>query len=415
MAKTEVAKNPSLDKKRTIVILQWLVVIVTSYLMLFSGENISQDPWVYGLVILLLATIFTLDHLPQKAFQHRFFDASLLLMDTALLSAAIYVNRDASWDLFLFYFFILFLAAVGESMLRIVFGSVIVSLIYIALFLQQGKALAEIGPELFVRIPFLFGVSILYGYLAESANRERRRAETAEQRERLKMDLVSSLAHDIKNPLGLIMGYAEIVMETMGEHPEEKEKSELLGRIHTNARRIVGLVTGFLDASKAEAGKLEISQLPISVNRLLEEAARQQESDIRKGKLKLELNLDDQLPDVPGDETQLDRAFWNLFSNAIKFTPAGGTITVTSKRDDRYVSVSFQDTGVGIPEKQLPLLFSQFQRLEGSERVEGTGLGLFIVKTIIDAHHGKIQVKSTPGQGSTFTVLLPIRSRAKAA
>jgi signal transduction histidine kinase len=415
MAKSEVAKNPSLDKKRTIVILQWLVVIVTSYLMLFSGESISQDPWVYGLVLLLLATVFTLDHLPQKAFQHRFFDASLLLMDTALLSAAIYVNRDASWDLFLFYFFILFLAAVGESMLRIVFGSVIVSLIYIALFLQQGKALEEIGPELFVRIPFLFGVSILYGYLAESANRERRRAETAEQRERMKMDLVSSLAHDIKNPLGLIIGYAEIVKETMGQQPEEKEKSELLGRIHANALRIIGLVTGFLDASKAEAGKLEISQLPISVNRLLEEAARQQESDIRKRELKLELNLDDKVPDVHGDETQLDRAFWNLFSNAIKFTPAGGTITITSKRDDRYVSVSFQDTGVGIPERQLPLLFSQFQRLEGSERAEGTGLGLFIVKTIVDAHHGKIQVQSMAGQGSTFTVLLPIRSRAKAA
>lgn len=407
MAVPDSARDSSPVKKRTIVILQWLVVIATSYLTLFSGEKISQDPWVYGLVLLLLASVFTLGRLPEQVFFHRFFDAILLLTDTALLLAAIYADRDASWDLFLFYFFILFLAALGESLLRIVLGSVIVSLISIAFFLHQGKEFAEIGPELFVRIPFLFGVSILYGYLAENAKRERRRAETAEQRERLRIDLVSSLAHDIKNPLGLILGYAEIVMDKMEARPEESEKRELLGRIQANARRIVGLVTGFLEASKAETGKLDISRAPISINSLLREAARQQESDVRKRELTLNLTLDDRLPDVPGDETQLERVFWNLISNAIKFTPSGGRITVTSARDDGYVSVSVQDTGIGIPDKQLPLLFSQFQRLEGAEKTEGSGLGLFIVKTIVEAHHGKVQVTSASGQGSTFTVRLP--------
>ena len=415
MANLDGTKTSSPGKKRTIVILQWLVVIVTSYLMLFSGEKISQEPWVYGLVVLLLASVFTLDHLPEHVFQHRFFDAILLLTDTALLSAAIYANRDVSWDLFLFYFFILFLAAIGESMLRIVLGSVVVSLIYIGLFLQQGKEFTEIGSELFIRIPFLFGVSILYGYLAENANRERRRAETAEQRERLKMDMVSSLAHDIKNPLGLIMGYAEIVMDKMEEQPAEKEKWELLDRVQTNARRIVGLVTGFLEASKAEAGKLDIAPVPISVNRLLSEAARQQESDVRTRGLTLELKLDEQLPDVPGDESQLDRVFWNLFSNAIKFTPKGGRIVVSSRRENDYVCVSVQDTGTGIPEDKISLLFSQFQRLEGPTKTEGTGLGLFIVKTIVEAHRGTVQVQSGTGQGSTFTVRLPIHPKTRAA
>lgn len=409
MAEAETARSLSLDKKRTIIILQWLIVIVTSYLMLFSKGMVPQQGWVYGIVTLLLVSVFTLYRLPQQTFEHRFFDAILLLTDTALLSAAIYLNRDVTWDLFLFYFFILFLAAIGESMLRIVLGSVIVSLIYIALFLQQGKGVIQLGTELFIRIPFLFGVSILYGYLAENANRERRRAEMAEQRERLKMDLVSSLAHDIKNPLGIIMGYAEVMMEAVENHPQETEKRDLLGRIQENAQRIVALVTGFLDASKAEAGKLDMARNPVSVNGLLTEAARQQESEVRKRGLTLELKLDEQLPDVPGDETQLDRVFWNLLSNAIKFTPPGGKITVTSKRDDGYVSVSVQDTGIGIPQDQLPLLFSQFRRLEGAEKAEGTGLGLFIVKTIIEAHKGKVQVESVNGHGSTFTVRVPIR------
>jgi len=199
------------------------------------------------------------------------------------------------------------------------------------------------------------------------------------------------------------------------EQPEEKEKWEMLDRIQINARRIVGLVTGCLEASKAEAGKLDIAPLPISVNRLLSEAARQQESDVRTRGLTLELKLDEQLPDVPGDESQLDRVFWNLFSNAIKFTPKGGRIVVSSGRENDYICVSVQDTGTGIREDKISLLFSQFQRLEGPTKIEGTGLGLFIVKTIVEAHHGNVQVKSGAGQGSTFTARLPIHPKTRAA
>lgn len=410
MANADTAGNPLLDKKRTIIILQWLIVIASCYLMLFGAGEVSDDRRVYGLVVIFLISALALYSLSEDTFQRPFFDAVLLVSDTLLVSVAIYMSRDGAWDLLLFYFLILFLAAIGESMLRIVSGSVIVSLIYIALLLQQGKEFSQLGTALFIRIPFLFGVSILYGFLAENANRERRRAEMAEHRERLKMDLVSSLAHDIKNPLGIIMGYTEMMMEAVENHPQETEERDLLGRIQENAYRIDTLVTGFLDAIKAEVGKLDMAQQPVSINELLIEAARQQEPHVRKQGLTLELKLDEQLPEVSGDKTQLDRVFWNLFSNAIKFTPPGGKITVTSKHHDRHACVSVQDTGIGIPQDELPLLFSQFRRLEGGEKTEGTGLGLFIVKTIIEAHKGKVQVDSVDGQGSTFTVRVPIRS-----
>jgi two-component system sensor histidine kinase/response regulator len=127
----------------------------------------------------------------------------------------------------------------------------------------------------------------------------------------------------------------------------------------------------------------------------------------RKG-LKLELNLDEELPEVQGDELQLDRVFWNLIGNAIKFTRNGGTITVSSMLDNGSVCVAVRDTGVGISQAELPLLFSQFRRLKGSERIEGTGLGLFIVKTIIEAHKGTVRAESDEGEGSTFMVHLPL-------
>jgi signal transduction histidine kinase len=403
------AGRGTLSKKQTIIILQWLVTIVSSYLMLFNKGELTEDPWSYGLVVLFLAAGMAFYRMPEALFQHRLFDVTLFVADTILITAAIYQNRGAPWDLFLLYFFIIFLAAVGETLLRIVLGFVVISAVYLGLLLHQGKQLTDIGPDLFIRLAFLFGVSILYGYLSENVRREKKRAETAEQKERVKMDLVSALAHDIKNPLGAISGYAELLIEQSGAQ-DEKGRIEMLERVQDNAQRIVNLVTGFLQASKAEAGKLDISQRPLSVNELLNEVARQQQSDLAKKKLTMEMKLDENLPQLLGDPAQLERVFWNLLGNAIKFTLEGGKITVRSWRDDGYISVSIRDTGIGIPPDELAQLFSQFRRLKGSAKIEGTGLGLFIVKTIVEAHRGTVHAESADGQGSTFTVRVPIHS-----
>lgn len=394
------------DKQYTVIILQWMIAIATSFLILFpKGEEVSEDPWIHALVVVFLISVLVLYRIPEHFFYSHYFDTSLMLCDTLLLSIAIYMNRDLSWDLFLIYFFILFLAAMGQSMTRIVLGSILISVVYVLLLIPENKSLIHLGSEVYIRITFLFGVSILYGYLAENANREKRRAEVAEERETLKMSLVTALAHDIKNPLGIIMGYAELKLE---EAPEDNPDREVWRRVRDGSRRIVNLVTGFLEASRAETGKMSVQQMPVQVNRLLVEAARSQESDVQRKGVKLELNLDEELPEVQGDELQLDRVFWNLIGNAIKFTRNGGTITVSSKLDNGSVCVAVKDTGVGISQAELPLLFSQFRRLKGSERIEGTGLGLFIVKTIIEAHKGTVGAVSQEGEGSTFMVHIPL-------
>jgi len=115
------------------------------------------------------------------------------------------------------------------------------------------------------------------------------------------------------------------------------------------------------------------------------------------------------LPKIPGDEAQLERVLWNLVGNAIKFTPKGGAVTVRSWVENKKVCLSVSDTGKGIPRDELPLLFREFRRLRGSAKVGGTGLGLFIVKTIVEAHGGAVEVESEEGKGSTFTIRLPIQ------
>ncbi|MFQ5852688.1 MAG: sensor histidine kinase [Candidatus Binatia bacterium] len=397
------------DKKRTLITLQWVVVIVTSYFVLFSKGEVTTDPWVFLLVLLFLTSVFVLYRLPEGAFHHRFLAHTLVLVDTILISGGILLNRESPWDLFLVFFFGLFIAGVGENLIQIVVGCLILSIISVILSSLPGDIASPLESDLLIRVPFIFGVSLLYGYLAEQVKREKRRAEKAEEAEKLRRQLVSALAHDIKNPLGIIMGYAETAAARLEGRPEDNEQSEALQRIHYNAQRIVKLVMGFLDVSRVEAGKVEVAQQPLQLNRLIREVGQQQMGDLRRKDISLSVDLDEGLPEIMGDEPQLDRVLWNLLGNAVKFTPTGGTITLTSRVDNGQVCIIVKDSGVGIPEIELPHLFSEFRPLRSTARNEGTGLGLFIVKTIVEAHGGTVDAESKAGQGSTFTVRFPIR------
>ena len=397
------------ERKRTIITLQWLVVIGTSYLSLFSKQQIVDDPRVYALIALLLTSVLVLRFIPQTVFGYRFFPHTLVVIDTILISLGIGLNRETPWDLFLIYFFGLFIAAIGESMLQTVVACLIMSIIFVTITFFRGVNAPRFDSDLLLRIPFIFGVSILNGYLTEQVKNERKRVEKGEGANTLKRQLVSALAHDIKSPLGVIVGYAETIASRLGNRPENRENLDALQRIQDSAERIVKLVTGFLDASKVESGKMEVVRQPMQVNRLIREVCRQQMRDVRIKNLSLTMDLDDHLPVIVGDEAQIERVLWNLVGNAVKFTPAGGEITVTSGVENGLVRIGVKNTGMGIPKEDLPLLFSEFRRLKGSAKIEGTGLGLFIVKTITEAHGGKVAVESEEGKGAAFSVSLPIR------
>ena len=400
--------KPPFDRK-TLLSLQWIVVIATSYLSLFRKGQVVEDPGVFSLIFVLLITALLLHYIPLAALTHRYFPHVLVIADTILITVGIALNRDSPWDLFLLFFFGVFIAAIGKGLTQVVMGCLIISVIFVNLA-TPFQGINFLDSNLMFRIPFMFGLSILFGYLADQVKIEQSRAEKAEGTERIKRQLVSALAHDIKNPLGIIMGYAETVAESLEGKPEGQKNMESLQRIQDNAQRIVKLVTGFLDASKAESGKLEVAQRPIQLNLLIREVGQQQMGDLRKKNLALNIDLYDNLPEIMGDQAQLDRVLWNLVGNAVKFTPTGGTITVASRLENGHVCVNVTDTGMGIPKDEVPLLFSEFRRLKGTAKVEGTGLGLFIVKTIVEAHGGKVAVESREGEGATFSIRFPVRT-----
>ena len=228
-----------------------------------------------------------------------------------------------------------------------------------------------------------------------------------EEAVRLKRQFASALAHDIKTPLNVILGHAELLAGDYGQMEDASERLSSIKRIRQNIQQIVDLVTDFLAVSKLEAFGVKTVGNLVQMNEVAQEVVGQQMITARNKKISLMIDLDENPKPVIGERTQLQRALWNLIVNAIKFTPSGGTVSVTSRTVKKEVCIEVKDTGPGISSEDLPRLFSEFKRLKATAHTEGTGLGLFIVKTIIEAHNGRVAVASQEGVGTQFTIFLP--------
>jgi PAS domain S-box-containing protein len=227
--------------------------------------------------------------------------------------------------------------------------------------------------------------------------------------EQQRLDFLATLIHDIKNPVGVIWGYAELLMEMARERGAAEEERMLNGLL-SNALSINSLVTNYLDLSRIEAGTLPFSKAPIHINPLLTQVSQRYTFDARRRQITIGLQLQEDLPEVEGDTLALERIVTNLLHNAIQETPRSGKVTISSRQHDGEVVIAVANTGSSIPPEEVASLFQKYHRIVSSQPHAGTGLGLFIVKTLVDAHNGRVTVESTPDRGTVFSVFLPARS-----
>lgn len=224
-----------------------------------------------------------------------------------------------------------------------------------------------------------------------------------------KTDFVSSVAHELRTPLTSIKGYAAILLsEKLGKLPDEVRQR--LEKINKHSDELAQFVNDLLDISRIESGRAAMTKSPQDLKHIIEESADLLSVLCKEKQIELLLDVPVGLAPVYVDYNQIKRVFINLINNALKFTPAQGRIRVQCQRVTGAIQVDIQDTGCGIPEDSLEKIFEEFYRIDNSinQQVKGTGLGLALVKNIIEAHQGKIWVKSKLGEGATFSFTLPL-------
>jgi PAS domain S-box-containing protein len=227
--------------------------------------------------------------------------------------------------------------------------------------------------------------------------------------DQMKRDFVAAVTHDLKNPLVPILGFSSRILQgKLGLI--DKRVNEAVKIIYSSGEKIKNLIENFLSASKIEGGKLDLEFSSVPVQEFTNKLSSLINPQINDRGLTLEIFFPDDLPLVWVDKVYVERVFINLIGNAIKFTPSGGKITIKGNREGRFIRIDIEDTGIGIPEEFLPVIFEKYKKVQGTA-VQGTGLGLYIVKSIVEAHGGSIWVKSCPERGSCFSFTLPIAPR----
>ncbi len=230
--------------------------------------------------------------------------------------------------------------------------------------------------------------------------------------DRLKSNFLATMSHELRTPLTSVIGYSEMMLEGLGGSltPEQRE---YVGIIMEKGENLLQLITSVLDITKIEAGRVRLALSDVDVAQLIRDSVSTLLPVARKKSLQVLCDPPEGLPPVHWDSDKLRQCVINLVSNAVKFTPEGGTVTVSAATHpgDR-VAITVTDTGVGIEADHQPRIWDVFYQVDGSSTREhgGAGLGLAIVKSFVEAHGGEVRVSSVPQGGSTFTLVLPQRA-----
>jgi len=226
--------------------------------------------------------------------------------------------------------------------------------------------------------------------------------------DQMKSDFVSMVSHEIRSPINSLLMQLKIILDGLAGETTPKQR-EILERASEKMLNLNSMVTELLDLSRIESGLVAHEKELVDIAALLQEQQKLHEPYARKKQLEIDLEIADDLPKLLANPRHMDEVFSNLITNAIKYSPPDGRVSISASVKNECLGIRVADTGYGIPEQDLDRIFTRFYRVKdaNTRTIHGTGLGLAIVKSIIDSLHGSITVKSRVGEGTEFSILLP--------
>jgi signal transduction histidine kinase len=275
---------------------------------------------------------------------------------------------------------------------------------------MEGRGRAVYAEDGAPKTLYGLGIDVTDRKRAEAALREAK--DDAESANRLKDQFLATLSHELRTPLNAILGYARM-LQTEAIAPEKRQQAfEIIAR---NAIVQNQLIEDLLDVSRITRGQVRLEPTPVPVAAVLREAFEVVRPAADAKRISLDVDLDPLTGSVNADAARLQQVFWNLLTNAVKFTDPGGQVVATLRRVDDVIEVSVTDSGIGISSDFLPFVFEPFRQADARPaRVHGgLGLGLAISRELVELHGGTIAAASAgPGRGATFTVRLPVGHEA---
>ena len=435
------------------VLLRFTLLIATSYMLLAESGFSGLSPFIAGWIGAGLLSNVVATRLPRRILDSPLFTAGSLILDTTWVTVGLLATGHFEPEFFFLYFFVLFLAAVGESLTLIALGTVVVSGAYLYALSASGEGSILETPTL-IRLPFLFAVASFYGYLVDRVRRERHRAlasgadvvrleevrerleaanarleeEVAERRKaeealsaanrqltelsEMKSAFVSVVSHELRTPLTSIRNAIDLVRggTTGALAPDQKHFLDMAKR---NQERLSAIIDDLLDVSRIEAGRLEYRFEETDAALLVREVHDAMAAQALSSGVTLTAEADGPLP-VWGDPKRLHQVLVNLAGNALKFTPDGGRVTLSARRVGDEVELAVTDSGAGVPEEEREKIFEAFYQVTShgqgylTRKVRGTGLGLSISRELSHAQGGRLRVEAAdPPPGSRFVLSLP--------
>jgi signal transduction histidine kinase len=238
--------------------------------------------------------------------------------------------------------------------------------------------------------------------------------EAAEAASRAKSSFLATISHELRTPLNAVIGFSEAIAHELERLAAGADSAQRIGEyaqaVNDGGRHLLGLINDILDVARIESGTVELAETEFDLAMLVGQCRRMIDVAARVAQVRLETHLPAALPRVRGDEPRLRQVLLNLLSNAVKFTPAGGVVRVGAELPtDQALLLTVQDTGIGIAPADIDRAFEPFTRLdtEMGRRSAGSGLGLFLSRALAEAHGGSLDLRSTPGQGTTAILRLP--------